>query len=512
MDTIQSIDMARAHKIPLILLFAIALLVAAGELATGTNLYFVAMVATALAAAGIIYNLLGGLSTISGIAFSVFALNGLIIGQFAKLFLFERADQGLLVPNLTITVYTVFYLSLMVGVFLFGWIRLRLPRPVEPVTSGQSKVLYVISLGLGLPATILFTSLNLAGPDAAQSSAHGLAVLLRNLLPFSLVIALDHRIRSTEGRHSFGWMALWPVLGMAFMGFVTAGRGGFATPALIILVTCYIRGYRLRRRHYAAIAATIFVFFVFISPYYLYVRQFRGSGSFREEASKMFGHLLAAPGQWSAIRTAISATTVQNERAGSYFSRPGTETLNRFALIAPDSALINACSTGFHYGFKSVKMDVLSQVPHFLFKDKPDFGSDAYLGQIDGLEHADIEGTTFSTITSVADAYGAFGWLSAILFPMVGMPFVLVVFESMFDISRPWGTVAAVTLAFEFGAMTMGSNIVLMTKTPLQLILVSWVLGGIVRYIPVRGDRSRNRRQRNLISQLPAGELADPVS
>src|ERR1035441_1343774 len=117
--------MLKPYKIPLVLLFITIALLALGELANGTSLYFVAMMAGTMLCIGTTYNILGGLGTIGGIAFSVLALLTFVISQFAKVILFESAIQNLEAPQLTITVYLLFYFSVMVGSFVFG--RIRVP-------------------------------------------------------------------------------------------------------------------------------------------------------------------------------------------------------------------------------------------------------------------------------------------------------------------------------------------------------------------------------------------------
>lgn len=502
--------MSIAHKIPLIVLLPVVLVVALGELAAGTGLYFVAMVAIALLSAGLTYNMLGGIGTISGIGFCAFALNGLVSSQFAKVLLFQPADQGLNVPQLTITVYTVYYVSLMVGVFLFGWMRLRLPKPVEPATYTDSNLLYAISFCIGLPATIAFAVLNLAGADAQQSAGHGLAVAFSYLLPFSIVVAVDKRIRSSNGRHIFGWAAFWPAAAMMFVGLIGAQRGPFLEPAVIVFITAYLRGYRFKSRHYAAGLGMALAFFLFISPYFLYARAFRGgSATYKEEASKMLRILGAAPSQWQMIKAGVTSSVEQSDQGVPYFTGVGAVTFSRFALIAPDSALIEACSGGFHYGFTAIKLDFLSQIPHVLYENKPDIASGGYLGHLDGLEPDQFD-TTHSTITPVADSYGAFSWLSVVLFPLFVIPAILVVYESLFDMSRPWGTIATVSLLFGLISGTMGMAIIgVMFKTPLSLILVSWFVGWITRNIPTRADHSRDLRKGRVLGAIEsqAGQL-----
>lgn len=481
---------------PLVILGVVNFLIL-GELVSGTSPYFVGMMAVAVVSICLTYNLLGGLGTIGGIAFTSLALNSLIISQFAKVAMFEAADLNLLAPDLTISIYAVFYLSLLVGTFLFGWIRLQLPKPLEPTSTSHSETLYSISLVLGLLGAFALTASGLAGAEAQASIGHGFARAFAYLLPFSLVLAVDRRIRTTEGRHCFGWAALWPSLAIGFFGFIGASRQGFVEAPLIVAITCYLRGYRFRRKHYLAGAALIAVFFLFVSPYYLWARNWRTEQhKVGAEVSVMTSLLLSAPSHWESIRESILSLSEQSSHNGSeYFSRTGTVTLNRFALIAPDSALIEACSRGFHYGLPVVEADFLSGIPHFLRRGNATLVEGGwYRASIAGLQSSE-ENNIFVTMTGIADSYGAFGWLSVILFPLLVIPAVFVVYDSMFDASRPWGTVAVATVIFQIIPASVGGMISgVLIMTPVYLLAISWFVGWGARVLSFGSNRASNDR------------------
>ncbi len=475
---------------PLLIASFVAVLVA-GELASGTSPYFVTMMAIAVFSACVTYNILGGLGRIAGFGFIAFALGTLIISQVGKVVLFEPADQNLDVPQLTITVYAVFYFSLMLGTFTFSRIRLPLPKPAEPETAAQSRYLYVISLVGGAIGALWIVALYLAGPEAASSPGHGLALGLSLLLPFSLIVAVDGRIRATDGRHSLGWAALWPILTLMFTGFVTARRAEFVESFLAVFITCYVRKYKFRKKHFAAAAGFAVVFFFFVSPFYLYSRAFGGDPTIRLQVATMLRVLEEAPSQWATIRRTVGEEALGSPGAVNYFDSPGAVTLNRFALIGPDSTLINACSSGFHYGFTALRMDLLSQVPHILYPNKPTTDSHKYLGHLDGQESDAFE-TTNSTITPVSDSFGAFGWISVVMYPLLVIPAIFVIYESMFDLSRPWGTVATVSLLGGISGGSMGIQLTgTMIKGPISILIISWCTAWFVRMIPTGGDRSK---------------------
>lgn len=481
---------------PLTILFIVCILLV-GELASGTSLYFAFMAALAVFFACITYNILGGMSSISGIAYSRFALSTLFISQFGKMLLLERADSNLDVPQLTITVYAVYFGFLMLGTFVFWRLRLPLPKPVEPETPAQLKNLYAVALTGGMLGTIALMVLEFSQGNANTSLAHGFARALSYLLPFSLVLAVDSRIRSTHGQHSFGWMALWPTLAMMFEGFIYASRSPFLEPFAIIFLTCFLRNFKFQRRHLAAGFSIGAFFLLFVSPYFLYSRSLRGEATIREQALVMIRLLEEAPARWATIKTTVDEEALGTTGLVNYFETPGAATLNRFALIGPDSTLINACSTGFHYGFTSIKLDLLAEVPRFLFPNKPEIGSNKYLGHLDGQESDSFE-TTNSTITPISDSFGAFSWAGVVVFPFLVWPALFVVYESIFDMRRPWGTVATALLLFGLTEGSMGSSLTeSMIKNPAYVLILSWGATWIIKMIPVVGDRTVLTRKMN---------------
>jgi hypothetical protein len=499
--------MAKRFLLSPLLIVGFVTALAIGELGSGTSPYFVTMMAIAVLSACVTYNTLGGLGRIAGIGFIGFVLGTLIISQVLKVVLFERADQNLDVPQLTITVYAVYYFSLMLGTFTFSRIRLPLPKPAEPETAAQSRYLYVISLLGGVIGALGILAIELTGPEMEISLWHGIALALSYLLPFSLVVAVDGRIRATDGRHSLGWAALWPTLTLMLIGFVDAKRFYYLEPVLIVFITCYVRGYKFRRKHFAAAAGFAAGFFLFLSPYFLYSRYWRGEPTIRLQAATMLRVLEEAPSQWATIKNEAGEEALATPGVVNYFSATWAVTANRFALIGPDSTLIDACSSGFHYGFTALKLDFLSQIPHVLYRKKPISGSEEYLGHLDGQE-SDVFETTYSTVTPISDSYGAFSWIGVVIFPLLVIPATFILYESMFDLTRPWGTVAAVTLLGGISGGSMGLELTdTMIKQPIYFLVVSWVATWCVRMIPTDGDREAGLRRGNGLS-MPAGGVA----
>ena len=479
--------MLRSFKIPTLVLFTTVALLAAGEVLTGTQLEFAAFVAGTLLCIGVTYNILGGLSTISGIAFAGFAGSTIVISQFAKVILDEPANIPLESPDLTIEVYFVFYLCVLIGTFVYSNVRVRLPRAMEPTTLAQADLQYTVSVTLGLVASFLYEFYEASSnPGERASTAHSLGLAFSPLLLFSIVLAVQSRIRSSGGRHSFSVKAFIPWLATLIFGFLQTSRGHMLLPSIVYAFTCYASGYKFKRRHYAVALAGAVFFVRVISPYEVYVRGGMKELEFRERVTQSIEFIRTLP-DWSVVEQASSAGVDSGSRE-EYYLRPGTFVLSRLSAIRADSNMINACAGGFHYGFTALAMDVERNLPRFLAKNKPETDGAAYTGRVTGINPDEVENGDF-VLTAISDSFGAFGWLGTIVVGLIGFPTVFIIYESMFDIRRPWGIVATGAFCFQFSQISVGGMIELAIRSPLSILLLSYVIGMLVRMIPVRGDQ-----------------------
>jgi hypothetical protein len=481
--------MLKPHKLsPIALLGAVGFLVI-GELLTGTSIYFVSIMALTMLCIGVTFNVLGGLSSIGGIGFASFALNTIVISQFAKVILGEAADKNIEVPQLTILVYMVFCFCVMLGTFVFGRIRLKLPKALEMVTEAQTSKMYVISLLLGTLAYLIM-ALYEASSAGEQAASKDIYLGLGSLLYFAVILGVESRIRSTDGLHSFGIKAFIPCSIIWLSGLIGTSRAGMVAPALAYALTCYVNGFRFRRKHYLAALVGIVALVSVVSPFELYARQFREGLSFKEEVQMVFNQLTEMPA-WAVVKEASQSAQDAGGGRSSYYDRPGTFVLSRLSLIRADSNLIYACSGGYHYGFVALKNDLLMMIPAFLYKDKPTTPSTGIIGHVSGMTSDEMD-NNFSTVTAVGDSFGAFGWMGVVLTGLIAFPTAFVVYESMFDMSRPWGTVALAIFCARLPGAILGSLAALTIRGSIELVLLSYVVGGFVRMIPTKGKSRRN--------------------
>jgi hypothetical protein len=416
---------------------------------------------------------------------------------------FERADANLEAPIVTISMYALFYFSAMVGVFLYARVRLGLPTPLEPISASHSHRLYSISLLVGTIGTVVFQSYNLDQENRAFNNVRSAGLAFSGLLLFAVVLAVDARIRDSGGQHSFGRAFLVPCAIYSTSSFILTSRAGFLTPLVAYFATCYMRGYRFRRRHYVA-ALAIGLFFVTIyTPFELYSRSVLTGMNVRDRIGKAFQLILDPPTK--SDLESLSEHDVEADPRSEYFDRAGFTILNRFSLIRPDSNLISACANGYHYGFTSIKHDILANVPRFLYPGKPNEDAAGFVGRVSGM-NPDVVQNVEIAVSPIAESYGCFGWPGVAVFGFCVFPLLFLACESVFDVSRPWGTVALGMLLPSFGEDGFGGYLVKIIRIPVYIVLLSWLVGGIARMFPSRGDK-----ELSLEGGVISSGLADPI-
>lgn len=480
----------RAFKIPLAYLLPVCTALIAGEVFCGTNLWFATAMGLTMFFAAIAYNIFGGFSTLSGIAFTALALRSFVISQFAKVLLRQPADSPMQDPTLTATVYLIFFGAVMLGAFVFRQIRFGLPRAKEPETDGQLRILYVIALALGTVGEMLVNLTYRPFSGTEYNSTHSAGIALMVLLSFALVLGVELRLRKTGGRHTLGLPALLPSVLIVASAMINDTRQGFLEPILIYVLTCFCRGYRFRMKHYLMLALSLPVFVLIISPLELYTRGFLPGSDFQDRVVRT--SQTAASANWKQIEVAENAVSNSDDYE-DYYMVPGTTVLSRLSRIRMDSNLIATCRT-YHYGFAAVKQDLLLDIPRVLMKDKPQNDSGDFLGKVSGVS-ADFEGITEPAFTPISDAFGGFGFAGVVFVGLFLLPLTFSVYEGMFTIERPWGTIALVGIVMSIAEGGLGRLVAdILLRTPVYLFALSYISASIVRMVPASGDRRQNVR------------------
>jgi len=475
-------------RIPFLAICCITLFVVIAEKLCGTDTYFLAAVGVIFVVIGVTYNLLGGLRTISGILFAGFALRTIVASQFLKVFFREPADLNLEAAHLTITVYLIFYCSLAFSSALFGRLKLPLPQPIEAHTQSQARIIYVVSLVAGTLGTFFFLAAGFVpqGEVAVPTMAHSIGLVLSNLLYVALVLAIDQRIRQSGGAHSAGWAVLFPAAVICAACLLSTQRGLVLGVVVLYALVCYFRGYRFRKRHLlSGIAFALFFLFVY-SPFELYSRSLVGNMYFADRVTKTVQIMEQHPNLTSITSTVENEGGWGGGRTG-YLSGTKSNALQRPTLIWEDSTLISACASGFRYGWTSIRMDILYNVPRIINPNKPEDDASPYVGRVAGLNPDEIPDSKIAFGT-ISDAFAGFGIPGVVVLGFLVFPAFFAVYRSVFDLKTVWGTVALAIALPAFGELRTGQILIMAVFQPIYLIGLSWMLNAVAQIFPTRGE------------------------
>jgi hypothetical protein len=340
---------------------------------------------------------------------------------------------------------------------------------MESETRAQTNLLYAISLSLGLLATAALQIFIVKGDvDTEDRATRNFAFGFSSLLIFALVIGVQSRIKNTDGQHSLGLKGFIPWLALTLSGFLMMSRSGVILPSIVYALTCFVGGYRFKAKHYIVATLAVVLLVLFISPFEIYARDTLSDLPFSEKAPQLF-HLLVTHPDWKTIGESTEIASQSAEGRANYFSRPGTFVLSRLSLIRADSNLINACSTGVRYGSEGLKADVLMQIPHFLYKNKPTISSYALSGRVSGTNPDEIE-NSYVTVTAISDSYGAFGWMGVVIAGLFVFPVAFIIIQSIFEINLPWGIVALGVFNTSLPEGTLGVWVAIPIRSSINLL------------------------------------------
>jgi hypothetical protein len=142
-----------------------------------------------------------------------------------------------------------------------------------------------------------------------------------------------------------------------------------------------------------------------------------------------------------------------------------------------------------NYGLEGMKIDLNVATPSFMHKSKQFYGSANFLGHVSGIA-PDANSQVQIGFSIISDAYGAFGWYGVILVPLIGFTMVFVLYNNMFpDLNSEWAVVALALLVQNFGEILLGKFFLILIRIPLQILLLSYVLGYVARFLSMKRDR-----------------------
>jgi len=403
------------------------------ELLEGTPPFFVLFVFVYILLATVAFNLAGGLSTPSGAYVFANASLSLIFVLCAKVLIGEAADVNLRSPMTSIMVYTGGMAGILLAVKLSHWFIPKvaiLDRDNLNVDMRQIAIACIAS-GIIIPtiAGFFYTG---AGSLGSALNQFGF------FLPLGLMLAVYDQIRSSNGRSSvnifFILGSLYAILTGAILG---TSKQALFTPLAAYLVVCGAMQFRLRIIHIATLSISSFLMLYYMVPYDQIVRNYTHDATTFEvrwdTAMYWLNHLDELRAEYN-----ISNEDVAISRGPHYFSED-RGLLERLGMIGMDDALINITEINGTYGYRPLAVAYGNIVPHFLWKNKPDYDFANVFGHELGLlAYEDF--TTSIAFGPSAMAYHMGKWVGVLLImPVVTLMLFIAVNSTTGTIERsPW--------------------------------------------------------------------------
>jgi hypothetical protein len=374
------------------------------------------------------------------------------------------------------SVYLVGMIMMLVAVFLTRRLSTRRALMGTMVTDANMQTATVGCLVAG----ILIYVFNFLLPWGSGSVLSALNQINR-FLPLAIILGVFNTIRRTGGTRSINL----PVLTAGFLMF-TIGALGFSKEGMFAPFACWLlaaasQRYRLARwQVFAMILGTIFIF-RYLVPYAQYGRNYRDENGAINVSTSI--SLLSNLGYVREQYLEASAGSYELRVLGYYDNPEGL--FDRLEMISIDDALIHQTEQVGTFGLYPVVQAIENTVPHFIWKDKPQYLSGNVFAHEVGLLAPEDE-TTGISFSSTSSAFHLVGWPGIFLLAPTLWFILFWIFDSLCGDTRqaPWGLLVLVLFAHAAPEGDIGSIIYMCVYTAFSIVFAA-IMGAYV--MPVLG-------------------------
>ena len=422
---------------------------------------------------GFAYNAAGGIYFPSGAWIFFTATETALIGITYKLFLIEPGQTNLNEPVQTMLVYCV-GLAVM---GLMAWFSRRL-RPEKGLLAGISagEQLFQAAAGcffFGIYSSIL--SSNATNETATASSAFA---QLNHFIQLAIILGTVYQIRKSGGRRSTNWVVWASGFYLFSLGIVNFSKEAMFSPIVAWLIPCLLLSFRFSKKQMLLLAAMTFFLVQYLVPYSQYGRQSRDyAASFSEQAKTAWTYL-SDLGRTRKLYLQTNTDAELDE--GPHFFNESQGLLDRLNMIAFDDKLIEVTDQGSVYGITPVIGGYLNAIPHFLWKDKPDFHAGNDYGREIGVIDQGDESTGIS-FSPTGDAYHEARWVGVLVIEPIALFILFFISDSLSgDVRKsPWGLLY-IALFVHYAPEGLLPGVAYMTTTGAETVLLAVFLSGLV--------------------------------
>jgi len=406
------------------------------QLIQGTDPVFAVLMMVAQASAMIAFNLLGGMTHMTG-AFCFFAiLPTVAIPEFAHLALGQPGDFNLVHPLKTAAVCAVFFVCVMTAARMVSLMR----RPVallEHIKFSIVELRIISALACFVALTIVFRDLTFDGrvPDGSLLAA------LNHFYPFliaiSVMMATYVRIATTGGKSVLsGYVAFLLVLAV-IPGILSASKEGMLTPLLCWMVVVASSRHRFSWYGILGLAAVLFVAWTYVYPFSQNARSpIRAANTLTDKTSLIVDYF-RDPTQFGDS----TSTTDKSTEFGSSTSK--VSIVARYSTLLSIDMIVDADQKLGYTGIERYLPVLVSVIPHALWPDRPAPITTNELGHKAGFNIWVGDTTTGIAIGSPGLFFDLGGWLALIVYTLLcfGLFFFIAIRIVGTSTSSIWGLV-----------------------------------------------------------------------
>jgi hypothetical protein len=422
-----------------VILFSLAL--GAIQVVQGTEPLFALGSFAFIILSAMAFNVAGGLTRPSGSYIFSFAVLAVILGLIWKAVIGEAADSNLQYPLLTIGIYVGSMCSLLGAAYISRQLTTKRALLANFITDANMQSATSGCLVTGLFLVFLFSVLPVV-PGGILSAL----VQLNRFLLLTIFLGTIHAIRRSGGTTSINL----PVLIAGGVLFVTGAIGfskeGMITPFLCWLIAASSQRYNLSRGQIVGVILVTIFIFRYLVPYSQYGRNYASSTS-----ASNFDIAVSLLSNLGTVRTEYENSQAEEDEDYSlvrnYFNT-NQGFFNRLQMIGPDDGLNSLTEQGVVPGVTPIFMYFGNLVPHFIWKDKTNWGGGHLYAQQMGLLAEDDESTGIS-FSPAGEAFHLMRWQGVFLLAPALWIMLFTLFDSLCGDTRksPWGLLVVISFA-----------------------------------------------------------------
>jgi hypothetical protein len=463
------------------------------QLLEGTHLYFAVCSFLFIVVATVAFNLAGGFTRASGAYVFFYAILAVIFGLICKAFLGEPADSNLTAPNLTITVFLGGITAMLGAVFISRRLTIKRALLQNIVPDENLHNAAVGCMVIGFVILVLFT-----GAPHQEGSVLSALAQINRFFPMAILLGVIYQIRKSGGKSSVNLSVLISAAVVFGTGLLNYGKEAMFTPLVCWGIAAMSQRYKIVISQVIGGVIAIALIFYYLVPYSQYGRNFRDPDQSLSDNIKTSLSLLS---NLDEVRK-ISHETEEEQRevnGGGYFNTP-QGLFDRLQMISVDDGLIAYTDQNGTFGPAPIILGFQNLIPHFLWKDKPNFNfGNSYAHELGFLAEEDT--STGISFSPSGEGFHVLGWMGVLVVAPLLWTMVFTLYDSLCgDVRKsPWGLLVVVYVSHVAPEGGLGGLIYMLGYLAVGLLFMTFSAAYVMPIIGTLVAGPEKRRIRRVV-------------